>query len=55
MELIKYRDAGMSTYTWFWTDKEKHVVSPYFDSEIDALEWMDKIWNTWKPNRDCTY
>ena len=38
MELIKYRDAGMSTYTYFWTI-DKRVVSPYFDSETEALDW----------------
>jgi agmatine/peptidylarginine deiminase len=39
MELIKYRDAGMATYTYFWTI-DKRVVSPYFDSENDAQEWL---------------
>ena len=38
MELIKYRDAGMSTYTYFWTI-DKRVVSPYFNSETEALDW----------------
>jgi hypothetical protein len=31
-QLIKYRDAGMATYTYFWTINKK-VVSPYFDSD----------------------
>jgi len=39
MELIKYRDTGMNTYTYFWTI-DKRVVSPYFDSENDAREWL---------------
>lgn len=39
MELIKYRDAGMTTYTYFWTI-DKRVVSPYFNSENDAQEWL---------------
>jgi hypothetical protein len=39
MELIKYRDSGMATYTYFWTI-DKRVVSPYFDSENDAQEWL---------------
>ena len=37
-KLIKYRDAGMNTYTYFWTI-DKKVVSPYFDSENEAKEW----------------
>lgn len=37
-QLIKYRDAGMNTYTYFWTI-DKRVVSPYFDSETEALTW----------------
>lgn len=39
IKLIKYRDAGMHTYTFFWTDQSGKVVSPYFDSEEDANEW----------------
>jgi hypothetical protein len=37
-KLIKYRDAGMSTYTYFWTI-DGRVVSPYFDDETTAKEW----------------
>jgi len=37
-KLIKYRDAGMATYTYFWTINGR-VVSPYFDHETDAKEW----------------
>lgn len=40
MELIKYRDAGMRTYTYFWAIGQR-VISPYFDSEDDALEWKE--------------
>ena len=39
-ELIKYRDAGMPTFTFFWAI-DKKVVSPYFDSEEQAIDWMD--------------
>lgn len=38
-QLIKYRDAGMNTYTYFWTN-EKKTISPYFDSEQEAHEWL---------------
>lgn len=40
MRLIKYRDAGMHTYTYFWVCDDK-VISPYFDSEDEAKEWAD--------------
>jgi hypothetical protein len=40
-QLIKYRDAGMATYTYFWTINKK-VVSPYFDSEQQAKEWTNE-------------
>lgn len=39
MKLVKYRDAGMSTYTYFWNNESNHTVSPYFDTESEALSW----------------
>ena len=39
IELIKYRDAGMQTYTYFWKNETNNVVSPYFDSEAEAMDW----------------
>jgi hypothetical protein len=41
MKLIRYRDAGMHTHTYFWTDSNHRVVSPYFDREEDAKEWSE--------------
>ena len=42
MKLIKYRDAGMSTYTYFWVrESGSGVISPYFDSEEQANDWKD--------------
>ena len=42
MKLIKYRDAGMPTYTYFWVKEEgKGVLSPYFDSEKKANDWLE--------------
>ncbi len=38
--LVKYRDAGMSTYTYFWKNEEERVVSTFFDSEKEALDWI---------------
>jgi len=44
MKLIRYRDAGMHTYTYFWADSNHRVISPYFDREEDAKEWAgDKL------------
>jgi hypothetical protein len=43
LELIKYRDAGMNTYTYFWKDSENRTVSPFFNTENEAHEWMATI------------
>jgi len=44
MKLIRYRDAGMHTHTYFWADSNHRVISPYFDSEDEAKHWCeDKI------------
>ena len=42
MELIKYRDAGMASYTWFWVNEKGHIVSPFFDSEQEANSWLEQ-------------
>ena len=41
-QLVKYRDAGMSTYTYFWIDPRGQIASPYFDDEYAAKEWLDE-------------
>jgi len=43
MELVKYRDAGLNTYTWFWVDERRNIRSPFFDSEDQAQEWMREL------------
>ena len=43
MQLVKYRDAGMSTYTYFFVSDNKQTVSPFFDSEEEAWEWFNKV------------
>ena len=45
MELVKYRDWGMSTHTWFWVDENNIVLSPYFNSEDEAWSWQETIFN----------
>jgi hypothetical protein len=41
LELVEYRDAGMMTFTYFWTLNSKHV-GPFFNSEIEAKDWLTK-------------
>jgi hypothetical protein len=48
LELVKYRDAGMHTYTYFWVDKNYKVYSPYFNSEDEAQDWLNTAWDNWK-------
>ena len=45
MKLVKYRDAGMNTYTYFWINNSEKIVSPYFDSDKDANEWLNERLN----------
>jgi hypothetical protein len=42
LDLIKYRDAGMQTYTYFWKDENQHTVSPFFNSEEEAMAWTNE-------------
>ena len=39
MKLVKYRDAGMNTHTYFWKNDNNSTVSPYFDTDKEALSW----------------
>lgn len=40
-KLVKYRDAGMHTYTFFYINEEERIVSPYFDSQEEAEVWLE--------------
>lgn len=52
MKLIRYRDAGMNTYTYFWKNSEHRVASPYFDTEREAQEWYgDRVTELDDPKR----
>lgn len=42
MKLIKYRDIGMQTYTYFWKDDNNQISSPFFDDEKTAMEWANQ-------------
>lgn len=46
MQLVRYRDAEMWTYTWFYRSDQGHVVSPYFDNEQAALAWFDQVFES---------
>ena len=39
--LIKSRDPGLPSYTFFWM-KEGKLISPYFGKENDAMKWKEK-------------
>ena len=59
IELVKYRDQGMPTFTYFWCNRDtKSIVSPYFDQEEQAVTWAvnnnHDAWADWKPNRDIS-
>lgn len=54
MKLVKYRDAGMHTYTYFYIDSDERVASPYFDSESEAEAWLRTQWDSWKPSKDLS-
>ena len=42
MKLVKYRDAGMNTYTYFWVNDKGRCSSPFFDSEKEAKDWYEE-------------
>ena len=42
LELIKYRDAGMQTYTYFWKNDNNQLSSPFFNSEAEAMAWTNE-------------
>lgn len=43
LTLVKYRDSGMHTYTYFWKNEEERIASPFFDSEADAMEYIKTL------------
>ena len=54
LTLVKYRDAGMNSYTYFWKNEQERVASPFFDSEKEAYAWIKQVdeWDKWKANKD---
>ena len=46
MQLIRYRDAEMTTYTWFYVDdRTRAMVSPFFDTEEQAQAWFNRVFD----------
>jgi hypothetical protein len=43
MKLANCRDVEMWTYTWFYVGDTGHVVSPYFETEAQALIWFEQV------------
>ena len=41
MKLIKYRDWGMPTHTYFWVTEDDKPLSPYFDNTVEAEKWLE--------------
>jgi hypothetical protein len=40
--LVKYRDAGLENYIYFWTIKNIRI-SPIYSSEEEAKSWDGKV------------
>jgi hypothetical protein len=50
MILESIRDPGLPTYTFFYTINNR-IVSPYFNSSSEALEWLsDNVSNQTSTN-----
>jgi len=46
MQLVRYRDAEMIAHTWFYIDdKTRVMVSPFFESEQEALAWFNQVFD----------
>jgi hypothetical protein len=54
LTLVKYRDAGMNSYTYFWKNEEERMVSGFYDSEAEAMAFIKQAdeWDNWRPNKD---
>ena len=41
MTLVKCRDAGMASYTYFFKDSSDRIASPFFNTEQEANDWLN--------------
>lgn len=54
LELVKYRDWGMSTHTYFWIDEDNRTVSPFFDQQEQAESWLSSKTDCSKISKEDT-
>lgn len=40
MILDSFKDIGLHTYTYYWIDSDKKVISPFFESSKLANKWF---------------
>lgn len=43
MKLIKYRDEGMHTFTYFWVNDNDQMISPFYNSSAEAYEFVPDV------------
>ena len=41
MKLIQHR-KGLLAYTWSWYDENDEEISPLFDNQDQALDWLER-------------
>ena len=41
MKLIQHK-KGLLAYTWSWCDENDEEVSPLFDNQDQALDWLER-------------
>jgi hypothetical protein len=47
-KLMKYRDAGLPTYSYFWINDNDRIVSDFFNSEEEAKIWINDVFNKFR-------
>lgn len=58
MKLIKCRDMPDPTHTYFYVSDGEHgiqkILSPYFNSENEAIKWLNEQKKLENPNENPT-
>lgn len=42
MKLIQEKRNGILQYTWAWYDDNNEEISPIFNNQDEAVEWMER-------------
>jgi len=42
MKLMQEKGKGILQYTWSWYDDEGEEISPIFNSQDEAIDWMER-------------